>query len=197
MPEPAPVVGSSVPGLTIRPDYLTPKDHDALLAAVDRQPWLAVLRRRVQHYGYRYDYKAKKAGPDLYLGPLPDWAQELAGRLTADGWFGDPPDQLIVNEYQPGQGISKHVDCVPCFSDTIVSISLGSTCVLRFAHAPSEQRLDFLVSPRGLLVMQGDARYRWTHAVPARKSDKIDGETHPRSRRVSLTFRKVLVRTAG
>jgi hypothetical protein len=31
-----------------------------LLAAIDREPWLTDLQRRVQHYGDKYDYKARK-----------------------------------------------------------------------------------------------------------------------------------------
>ena len=42
------------------------------------------------------------------------------------------PDQLIVNEYQPGQGISAHIDCEPCFKNTIVTVSLGSVYEMDF-----------------------------------------------------------------
>jgi alkylated DNA repair dioxygenase AlkB len=182
-----------VPGLTYIPDYLSPEEHDRLVATIDRQPWLTDLQRRVQHYGYRYDYKARKVARDFYLGPLPGWAAELAERLPREGWSPTPPDQLIVNEYQPGQGISKHVDCVPCFGPTIVSLSLGSTCVMELAEAKTKRKVPLLLAPRSAVVLQGDARYRWTHAVPARRRDAFDGRTYPRSRRLSLTFRTVLV----
>jgi alkylated DNA repair dioxygenase AlkB len=43
-------------------------------------------------------------------------------------------DQAIINEYQPGQGISPHVDCVPCFGPVVAAISLGSDCVMDFTH---------------------------------------------------------------
>ena len=96
-----------VPGLKYIPGFVADSDESGLLAAVDAEPWLADLKRRVQHYGYRYDYKARKVDPSLYVGPLPDWAAELAGRLHREGWFDEVPDQLIVNEYQPGQGITR------------------------------------------------------------------------------------------
>jgi alkylated DNA repair dioxygenase AlkB len=178
-----------VPGLTLIPDYLTPEDHDRLAAVIDQQPWRADLQRRVQHYGYRYDYKARKVEPSMYLGPLPGWAAELAGRLQREGWFTVAADQLIVNEYEPGQGISAHVDCVPCFGETVVSISLGSACVMELSR--SKRKVSILLQPRSALILQGEARYRWTHAVPARKSDRIEGQLLVRSRRLSLTFRTV------
>jgi alkylated DNA repair dioxygenase AlkB len=185
--------GDSVPGLTYLPDYVGADDAERLLAEIDRQPWLSDLQRRVQHYGYRYDYKARKADASLYLGPLPDWAAALARRLHREGWFDRLPDQLIVNEYQPGQGISKHVDCVPCFDATVASLSLGSGCILEMANARARAKVPLYLEPRSLVVLRKDARYRWTHAVPARKKDVIDGKERPRGRRVSLTFRKVLL----
>jgi alkylated DNA repair dioxygenase AlkB len=186
-----------VPGLTYLPDYLGPDEHDRLVATIDRQAWLTDLQRRVQHHGYRYDYKARKVARDFYLGPLPDWAAEVGARLHREGWFATPPDQLIVNEYQPGQGISRHVDCVPCFGPTVVSLSLGSTCVMELAEAKTKWKVPLLLAPRSAVVLQGEARYRWTHAVPARKRDAFGGQTYPRSRRLSLTFRTVLLDEGG
>jgi alkylated DNA repair dioxygenase AlkB len=192
--EPA-VSAPAVPiqGLTYLPDYIDAAHEEALLAIIDRQTWLTDLARYVQHYGYRYDYKGRKVDPEMYLGPLPDWAAEITARLHREGWFVELPDQLIVNEYQPGQGISKHVDCVPCFDRTIASLSLGSTCVLEMAHAKTKQKVELLLQPRSLVIMQDEARYKWTHSVPARKKDVHQGKTWPRGRRVSLTFRKVLL----
>ncbi len=180
-----------VPGLTYLPDYLDAAHQDRLLAAIDGLPWLGDLQRRVQHYGYRYDYKARRVEASMALGPLPAWGAEVAQRLHAEGWFAVPPDQLIVNEYEPGQGITKHVDCVPCFDDTVVSISLGSACVIELAQG--EVKVPVLLEPRSALVLKEDARYRWTHAIAGRKKDVYQGRAYSRGRRVSLTFRKVLL----
>jgi alkylated DNA repair dioxygenase AlkB len=38
-------------------------------------------------------------------------------------------------------------------------------------------------------VLAGPARRDWTHAIPARQSDVMDGLRVMRQRRVSLTFR--------
>ena len=84
--ESQPVI-AKVAGLTYLPNYLDQAAHDRLVEIVDAQPWLTELSRRVQHYGYKYDYKARKVDAGLYLGPLPDWAAELAERLRREGWF--------------------------------------------------------------------------------------------------------------
>lgn len=180
-----------VPGLGYHPEYLGEAEEGGLLKAIDAEPWITDLKRRVQHYGYRYDYKARRVDPAMYLGPLPDWARPLAARLAREGLMPAEPDQLIVNEYEPGQGIAAHVDCVPCFGPAICSVTLGSRCTMELTALGGEGREDLLLERRSLLVLTGDARYRWRHAIPARKSDRVDGVAVPRRRRVSLTFRNI------
>lgn len=175
------------------PDYVDEATATTLIDAIDAAPWLGDLKRRVQHYGYRYDYKARRVSSTSNLGPLPDWLSGLAKRLCQDGIFAAQPDQVIVNDYQPGQGIAPHVDCEPCFGVTIASLSLGSVCLMEFSHLESRRPAAHALAPRSLLVLNDEARFHWTHGIPARKSDNIDGKRVPRARRVSLTFRTVIV----
>lgn len=183
---------TAIPGLRYLPDFIDAKTESALIATIDQQPWLHDLKRRVQHYGWRYDYKARCITQDLRIGAIPDWLAGLCERLSTEGIFSHTPDQVIINEYQPGQGISAHVDCVPCFGDTIASLSLGSDCVMDFTHATTGEKQLHLLESRSLLVLFSDARYHWQHAILARKSDKWRGQTIPRARRISLTFRTVI-----
>jgi alkylated DNA repair dioxygenase AlkB len=180
-----------VPGLSLLPDFITEDEAMELLSVIDQQPWLADLQRRVQHYGYRYDYTARQVTANLYLGALPEWLQSLAMRLHREGVFATPPDQVIVNEYQPGQGIAPHVDCITCFGDTIASLSLGSGCLMDFTHSNTAQKTSLFLPSRSLLMLQGDARYHWQHGIAKRKSDVVDGVKVQRRRRISLTFRSV------
>ena len=187
MPSSAPI-----PGLGYVPDFVPPGQEAELLARIDATPWRHDLKRRVQHYGYRYDYRARTVTPSDRLGDLPGWLAPLADRLWDAGWFARRPDQVIVNEYQPGQGISAHIDCAPCFGDTIASLSLGSPAVMRFTR-PGDAPVDLPLPARSLVVLSGEARYDWRHAIPARKSDPGPHGRIPRARRVSLTFRTVIV----
>ena len=186
-------------------DYTPRSEERVLLRHIDQAEWLTDLKRRVQHYGYRYDYRARKIAKDMRIGDLPEWVAPLAQRIGNDFFNGRRPDQMIVNEYQPGQGIAPHVDCAPCFGPVVVSISLGSTCVMdiakqvnsaektsHIADSNSDQIRLFLKS-RSAVVLAGDSRYHWTHAIAPRKTDTIDGHAYPRGRRVSLTFRTVIL----
>ncbi len=181
----------SIPGLTYRPEFVTVEEEQRLLAGVDARPWLNDLKRQVQHYGYKYDYKARAVNVSMYLGPLPEFVHEVAQRLVDQGLVEEMPDQMIVNEYKPGQGIAAHIDCQPCFKDTIVTVSLGWAYEMEFTPVdPDKRRPDpLLLERRSVLVMQGEARYEWMHQIRPRL---CDGSVR-RERRVSLTFRKVIL----
>lgn len=183
----------SVPGLCYLPSFLDQGGQRALLARIDAAPWRDDLKRRVQHYGYRYDYKAKRADASLYLGPLPGWLLEIAERLRREGHFHALPDQAIVNEYTPGQGIARHIDCVPCFGPVVASLSLGSGCVFELLRPEEGSGHQLLLAPGSLVLLSAEARYAWQHRIPARKSDDWEGTRRPRGRRVSVTFRTVLL----
>ncbi len=179
-------------GIEYIENYITEYQHDRLLKEIDKNRWLDDLKRRVQHYGFKYDYKARRVNMDMHLGELPEWLKRLSQKLYEDKHMPEVADQVIVNEYLPGQGIASHIDCEPCFKDTIVSLSLGSDCVMNFTNKfDKTQKIPVWLAPRSLIVLSGEARYDWLHGIPARKSD----EKHKRQRRVSLTFRKVIIKS--
>ncbi|MBD1807584.1 alpha-ketoglutarate-dependent dioxygenase AlkB [Microcoleus sp. FACHB-SPT15] len=181
-----------ISGLTYVPEYITFEEQNQLIHAIDQQEWSMKLKRRVQHYGYRYDYKNGSLASANYLGALPDWAEHIANRLFNDKLTEKAFDQLIVNEYQPGQGIISHVDCVPCFGNTIISLSLGSPCLMDFTHSQTHQKVSLLLSAGSLVVMHREARYLWQHGIAPRKKDNYKGTEITRTRRISMTFREVL-----
>jgi alkylated DNA repair dioxygenase AlkB len=176
-------------GLFYAPSFLSTEDQRRLFEEIDANEWSLELKRRVQHYGYRYDYKARRIDPSMHLGPLPPFAIGIAARLQTVTSFTQLPDQLIVNEYLPGQGISAHVDCKTCFNNRVAIASLGWPYEMEFQHTHSQTNTKLLLGVGSLLVLADEARYRWTHQIRARHQDR----GVPRQRRLSLTFRKVLL----
>ena len=183
---------SPIRGLRYVPNFITRKEELDLLTLINDEPWLNDLKRRVQHYGYKYDYRSRSLNYAMYLGDLPSWSDPFTRRMYDKGFIEETADQLIVNEYLPGQGIANHIDCQPCFGETILSLSLGSTCLMDFVHVESKRIISLLLEPRSLLIMSNDARHKWTHGIGGRKSDEYSGKSFPRETRVSLTFRKVI-----
>ncbi len=166
-------------------DFIDESAERELLASIDNENWIEDLKRRVQHYGYRYDYKSRTIDAKDKLGELPEWAGRVIAKLTAgaEPIFKHKPDQIIVNEYQPEQGIAPHTDR-DCFGPVLASLSLGGECKMKIKH-PSDKGRDFTVclEPRSLIVFRGESRECWKHGLQLNKNAK---------RRVSLTFRTVL-----
>lgn len=78
--------------------FISPEEQATLTAMLDNGTWSTELKRRVQHFGYRYDYKARSVSADAYLGPLPQWLGMFAERLVTAGHCRNLPDQVIANE---------------------------------------------------------------------------------------------------
>ncbi len=185
---------NDIEGLRYIEKFISLEEHNQLWEAINKEKWRTDLKRRVQHYGYVYDYQSRNIKQDMYLGPLPDWCLPYAKRLVEQKLFADLPDQVIVNEYMPGQGIADHIDCLPCFTDTIISLSLGSQCIMNITNdVDKNKKLELLLQPRSLVVLTNKSRYEWTHGIKPKKSDIINGVNVPRTLRISLTFRKVIL----
>ena len=197
-PEPTPKNEEAVEkirGLRYIADYITEYQHDWLLNTIDKQPWERFVKRRVQHYGSRYDYKTGKLRQDVSQSDLPEWLKRFSQKLHEDGHIPEVPNQVFVNEYLPGQGIGGHIDREPWFKDTIVALSLGSSCIMEFTHEyDNTEKVSVWLAPRSIAVLQEAARYTWLHGIPARKSDLWNGRRYERQRRVSLTFRRVIIK---
>jgi alkylated DNA repair dioxygenase AlkB len=194
-PLPAILIPMKVQGLQYLEDFIDDATQEMLLQSIEHEPWRDDLQRRVQHYGYRYDYKARQIDRSMFLGQLPSWVLSVGDSLVKKGIFAKTPDQLIVNEYQPGQGISAHIDCVPCFGPVVASLSLLSSCLIEFISKESGEVVPLWLAPRSLLVLSEEARYRWQHRIPARKTDVINAVPHKRGRRISLTFRTIQLKS--
>ncbi len=183
-------------GLRICFNFISKEEEEELLHNIDKSEWLPDLKRRVQHFGYKYDYKARRIDKTFYIGEIPDWMIFLCNRLQDRKIINFNPDQAIINEYVDDQGIAAHIDCEPCFGDTIISISLGGHCVINFQRGitnEEQSKIPLLIPPRTLLIMTDESRFNWYHGIPPRKSDKFNGAVYKRHRRVSITFRKVVL----
>ena len=119
----------------------------------------------------------------------------LARRLFDAKLVPNLPDQVIVNEYRKDQGIGRHVDS-ESFADGIAMISLRESWEMIFCDKRGKRKVNRILERRSVTVIEGKARYDWTHEIPKRKSEPVNpGKKYPRrdrERRISLTFRKVI-----
>jgi len=175
-----------IDGLSFIEDFITKEQEAELIKVIDSNAWNLDLKRRVQQYGYKYNYQNQAITKNDYLGELPLFLKDLADRLVELKIFEVIPNQAIINEYLPGQGISAHIDS-SLFGSVICSMSLGSECVLDFTC--DKKKDSILLKQRSLLVLKDNARFLWKHSIPSRKTDLIGGRKVNRTRRISITFR--------
>ena len=205
-----------VPGLVLVEDFISEEEHKRLwdLFGADDAPWEESLSRRVQHYGIPFNYRTLMLDYNRAVNPIPAELGEISERMIgfankrresaeiagddtvvkrSKGMPAFALGQLTVNEYEPGQGIAAHVDTYNCFGPEILVISLGSAAAMNMQNRSTGQRKAVMLPPRSLLLLSGPARYEWSHAIPSRHRDKVDGVFMDRTRRISLTFREALL----
>lgn len=175
-----------VPGLKFREDFISPREEEELLASVEGEEWSYQWQRRTQFYGTRYLPGEGYKHDDLL--PLPSWSDPFRQRLFDMGLVPRLPNQIGVNEYLPGQGIAGHVDFL---GGSVVSLSLGSGCVMEFTRDDLSYAPWVYLPRRSIVVLTGESRHDWKHGIPRRKSDPVNGKSLLRTRRVSITFRDV------
>jgi alkylated DNA repair dioxygenase AlkB len=96
-----------IPGLTYSPGFISTAEERELVEAIDREPWDESWDRRRQPYGASYGRGRWEATP------IPDWGRALASKIFASRSSPYQFDQMLVNEYLPGQGIAMHCDYEP------------------------------------------------------------------------------------
>lgn len=142
-----------IPGLKIVPNFISTQEEEELLSvrfhlhcsfncllpfppplkAINDQAWNEDLKRKTQQYGYKFEHASQNVRS--FLGPLPAWLQRETNRLVERGLYPLMPDQVIINNYVPGQGINPHVDKTHCFDGVVGSLGLGSSCIMQFRHS--------------------------------------------------------------
>lgn len=169
-------------GLVYRPQFLTPAEEAALLAAIAPLPFREarfqqyVARRRVVHFRADGDVDTTEAyddGESFSSGPAPPFLVALQHRIAATfGLSGSAFVHALVSEYRPGAPIGWHRD-KPAYG-VVFGVSLKGRGTMRFrpldARAEPRQMFVLEVEPRSLYVMQGPIRWLWQHSMlPARE----------------------------
>ncbi|XP_030879240.1 alkylated DNA repair protein alkB homolog 8-like [Leptonychotes weddellii] len=115
-------------------EIISSEDEKILLESVnwtedidDRNVQKSLKHRRVKHFGYEFHYENNSVDKDKPLpGGLPDIWDSILEKWLKEGFIKHKPDQLTVNQYDPGHGIPAHIDTHSAFEEEIVSLSLGS-----------------------------------------------------------------------
>jgi succinate dehydrogenase flavin-adding protein (antitoxin of CptAB toxin-antitoxin module) len=99
-----------IPGLIIEEDFISKEEEEELINYIEKEKWntFKKIKRRVQHYGYEFDYDTNNIDVTKKMGTLPKYYDSMIKKIK-DYISYDEPDQLTINEYEPGQGIKPHI----------------------------------------------------------------------------------------
>jgi len=165
-------------------DFVSRDEEAQIMRCVDTAPsamWVTLRGRQLQQHGGTPMPPPEGMVPEQ----LPEWVQGVCDALVAAGIFpaDAPPNHVLVNSYQPGQGIDAHKDG-PLYAPRVAILSLGSVASFDFVSDDTERSAlaSLLLPPRGLLVFEHDAYEKHLHTVPAAMSD----EGRPRLLRLDL-----------
>lgn len=111
------------------PNFITPSEEAHILSSLPHNRWINLSHRRLQAHP-----SVLSKTNTLLASPLPHWLQEpILPRFHALGLFdGSPhktPNHVLINEYNPGEGIMPHEDGAAYFP-LVATVSLGAPIVL-------------------------------------------------------------------
>lgn len=145
--------------------------------------WKQLKTRRLQCWGGMPDDDGTVRNNDA----LPSWLNDICKSFVENGFFPAdfPPNHVLINEYQPGQGIMHHTDG-PKYLDRVAILSLGSGTVMSFRPRLTSEEIGTLpldncsmkiyLKPRSLLFFTGEAYHNYLHGIEAKSQDNIDQE---------------------
>lgn len=162
-----------IQGLTYLSNWIDSETESKLLKKIEEGTWENSLKRKVQQFGPVYNYSSRKL--DSSCKEIPVWMKEILypGLKIL---FDKEPNQIIINEYEIGQGITKHVDA-QVFGPTIASLSLVNDTNIFFGQNKNSEKR-YILERRSLIIMSSQARYDWHHYIPP-----------VTQKRISITFR--------
>ncbi|MCJ1312490.1 hypothetical protein MMC25_006164 [Agyrium rufum] len=211
------------------PNFLSEDEEQALLAKINSvalPTWRQLKHRRLQ------TYPSPLTPKNVLLGaPLPSWlTSPVIPRLFSIPRVTEQPDMhlfsesphkgpnhVLINEYEPGQGIMPHEDG-GAYHPMVATVSLGSSLVLDIyakkddgsGEREAEPRYRILQEPRSLLITTGPLYEQYLHGIAEVKEDvnlgpdticnwsllgdpdQFKSGKNLRSTRISLTYRDVL-----
>lgn len=85
----------NIPGVYLMHDFLSAKEEEELLAAVDARPWQSLAKRRVQHYGYEFCYETRNVNTKQHLGELPLFVSTILERIASFKKLDDAADVIL------------------------------------------------------------------------------------------------------
>ncbi|XP_029030404.1 alpha-ketoglutarate-dependent dioxygenase alkB homolog 4 isoform X2 [Betta splendens] len=164
-----------------------------MISTMDQDVWnQSQSGRRKQDFGPKVNFKKQKVRIGSFSG-LPPLSQRLLVRMQKVPSLADfqPVEQCNLEYHsERGSAIDPHLDDSWLWGERLVTINMLSDTTLTMSleqglpelGLAEEVQVAVRVPRRSLLVLHGEARHRWKHAIL---------REHVRERRVCSTYREL------
>ncbi|XP_053703646.1 alpha-ketoglutarate-dependent dioxygenase alkB homolog 4 [Synchiropus splendidus] len=181
------------PGVVLRENFISEEEEEKLVHAMDHDTWIPSQSGRwKQDFGPKVNFKKRKIRVGIFSG-LPPLSQKLVARMQLDLSLRDfqPVEQCNL-DYRPqrGSAIDPHLDDSWLWGERLVTVNMLSDTVLTMTleqglpelNLAEEVHVCVKLPRRSLLVLHGEARHRWKHAIQRKDIQQ---------RRVCSTYREL------
>ncbi|XP_054481223.1 alpha-ketoglutarate-dependent dioxygenase alkB homolog 4 [Anoplopoma fimbria] len=181
------------PGIFLRENFISEEEEKKLISTMDQDVWNdSQSGRRKQDFGPKVNFKKKKVRLAGFSG-LPALSQKLVLRMQQDSSLADfqPVEQCNLDYHpQRGSAIDPHLDDSWLWGERLVTINMLSNTTLTMSlerglpelGLAEEVHVAVRLPRRSLVVLYGEARHRWKHAI---HRDDVQ------ERRVCSTYREL------
>jgi len=193
-----------IPAAYYLPDFITEVEEHRLLSeiySVPEERWTKLKRRRLQMWG------GTPSPTGMNCEALPCWLLELSQLLVERRVFKKAFNHVLINEYEPGQGIMAHEDG-PLYIPHVAILSLQSSVMMEIYEKPytnKKKLFSVYLEPRSLFIFREDIYKQHLHAIEEEMTDNLckdvanwhllktkkEGQIEREDTRVSLTIRVV------
>uniref|UniRef100_A0A0N4UEQ8 Fe2OG dioxygenase domain-containing protein n=1 Tax=Dracunculus medinensis TaxID=318479 RepID=A0A0N4UEQ8_DRAME len=163
---------------TIRyiPNFITIEEEQLFLSEIYAAPkpkWQQLSHRRLQNWG------------GVWISFAIDKLMSLADTFQPE----NRPNHILINEYQPGQGIMAHTDG-PAFYPLVATISLGSDLLIDYYHPLNTEVTiskgsryvgSMFLQRRSLVLLSDEAYSHYLHGIDDRLVDQITDKVFNRN----------------
>ena len=173
-------------GIYLVPDFLNEDEEEKLLSAIDDDIWISSQSGRLkQDFGIKINFKKQTIKTKYFTG-MPMYSQSLIQRLQTHRLLKDFQSVELCNlDYRSERGshIDPHIDDTWIWGERLITINLlSSTILCLIPKDEHSNKIIYIPLPRRwMIVLYGDARYEYKHAIQRR---------HIHGRRVAVTFRE-------
>ncbi|XP_009960324.1 PREDICTED: alpha-ketoglutarate-dependent dioxygenase alkB homolog 4, partial [Leptosomus discolor] len=197
------------PGVFLMEEFISEDKESEIVELMDRDDWKpSQSGRKKQDYGPKVNFKKQRLKAGSFTG-LPSFSKKIVAQMKGCSVLsGFLPVEQCNLDYMPerGSAIDPHFDDWWLWGERLVSLNLLSKTVLSMSCDsedslqlfPTFKGINSILYPRlvpskevtvaihlprrSLVVLYGDARYKWKHAIHRK---------HIERRRICVTFREL------